>query len=135
LYGNVPSRRTDKTINYSRGWWLMPLIPALGRQRLVNFWVQDQPDLQSEFQDSQGCTEKPCLRKTKKTKQQKKTINYKIELILVSVPGCNTESGDTDLPEWLSKLLGRSEIQLHLEGAHTMCLTSCKLAIAMITNR
>ena len=45
------------------------------------------------------------------------------------------ESGDTDFPEWLSKLLGRSEIQLHLEGAHTMCLTSCKLAIAMITNR
>jgi hypothetical protein len=27
----------------------------------VDFWVRDQPDLQSEFQDSQGYTEKPCL--------------------------------------------------------------------------
>lgn len=41
----------------------------------------------------------------------------------MSGPGCNTESGDKDFPEWLSNLLG-SEIQLHLEGAHIMCLTS-----------
>jgi hypothetical protein len=38
-----------------------PLIPALGRQSQVDFWVQGQPSLQSEFQDSQGYTEKPCL--------------------------------------------------------------------------
>jgi hypothetical protein len=44
----------------------MPLIPALGRQRQVDFWVRGQPDLQSEFQDSQGYTEKPCLEKKKK---------------------------------------------------------------------
>jgi hypothetical protein len=31
-----------------------PLIPALGRQRQVDFWVRGQPGLQSEFQDSQG---------------------------------------------------------------------------------
>jgi hypothetical protein len=32
-----------------------------------------QPGLQSEFQDSQGYTEKPCLKKTKtKTKNEKK---------------------------------------------------------------
>jgi hypothetical protein len=54
-------------------WWRMPLIPTLGRQRQVDFWVQGQPGLQSEFQDSQGYTEKPCLEKTKqnKTKQNK----------------------------------------------------------------
>jgi hypothetical protein len=48
-------------------WWCMPLIPALGRQRQrqVDFWVQGQPGLQSEFQDSQGNTEKPCLEKKK----------------------------------------------------------------------
>ena len=34
-------------------WWLTPLIPALG--------VPDQPGLQSEFEDSQGYTEKRCL--------------------------------------------------------------------------
>jgi hypothetical protein len=50
-------------------WWRTPLIPALGRQRQTDFWVQGQPGLQSEFKDSQGYTEKPCLEKTK-TKQQ-----------------------------------------------------------------
>jgi hypothetical protein len=48
----------------------MPLIPALGRQRQVNFWVRGQPGLQSEFQDSQGYTEKPCLKKTKTNKKK-----------------------------------------------------------------
>jgi hypothetical protein len=38
---------------------------ALRRQRQANFWVQGQPGLQSEFQDSQGYTEKPCLKKQK----------------------------------------------------------------------
>ena len=50
-------------------WWRMPLIPALGRQKQADFWVQGQPGLQSEFQDSQGYTEKPCLKE--KTKQNK----------------------------------------------------------------
>jgi hypothetical protein len=42
----------------------MPLIPALRRQRQADFWVPPQPGLQSEFQDSQSYTEKPCLEKT-----------------------------------------------------------------------
>jgi hypothetical protein len=41
----------------------MPLIPEFGRQRQADFWVQGQPGLHSEFQDSQGYTEKPCLDK------------------------------------------------------------------------
>jgi hypothetical protein len=32
-------------------------------QRQVDFWVRGQPGLQSEFQDSQGYTEKPCFEK------------------------------------------------------------------------
>jgi hypothetical protein len=48
----------------------MPLIPALRRQRQVDFWVRGQPVLQSEFQDSQGYTEKPCLKKKKKKKKK-----------------------------------------------------------------
>jgi hypothetical protein len=36
----------------------------------VNFWVRGQPGLQSEFQDSQGYTEKPCLEKQKQQKQK-----------------------------------------------------------------
>jgi hypothetical protein len=51
------------------GWW-WPLIPALGRQRQADFWVQGQPGLQSEFQDSQGYTEKPCLKKQNKNKNE-----------------------------------------------------------------
>jgi hypothetical protein len=43
----------------------MPLIPALGRQRQADFCVRGQPGLQSEFQNSQSYTEKPCLEKLK----------------------------------------------------------------------
>jgi hypothetical protein len=53
----------------------MPLIPALGRQRQADFCVQGQPGLQSEFQNSQGYTEKPCLEKQNKTKQNKTKQN------------------------------------------------------------
>jgi hypothetical protein len=61
-------------------WRRTPLIPALGRQRQANFSVQGQPSIQSEFQDSQGYTEKPCLEKTKqnKTKTNKKRIQASI---------------------------------------------------------
>jgi hypothetical protein len=38
----------------------------------VDFWVQGQPGLQSEFQDSQSYTEEPCLEKPKKKKKKKK---------------------------------------------------------------
>jgi hypothetical protein len=56
-----PIMRSDSL--FCRAWWRTPLIPALGRQR--------QPGLQSEFQDSQSYTEKPCLEKTnKQTKRQ-----------------------------------------------------------------
>jgi hypothetical protein len=63
---------------FRRAWWCTPLIPALGRQRQVDFWVRGQPGLQSEVQDSQGYTEKPCLEKPKKqtnkqTNKQTKT--------------------------------------------------------------
>jgi hypothetical protein len=54
----------------------MPLIPALGKQRQADFWVWGQPGLQSEFQDSQGYTEEPCLQKQNKTNKQKKLNNF-----------------------------------------------------------
>jgi hypothetical protein len=60
---------------WCRAWWRMPLIPALGRQRQADFWVRGEPGLQSEFQDSQGYIEKPCLEKPKKKK--KKSYAYK----------------------------------------------------------
>ena len=67
----------------------MPLIPAVGRQRQEDFWVQGQSGLQSEFQDSQGYIEKPCLENTNKQKtqnnnknqQQKKNLKIVLEPI------------------------------------------------------
>jgi hypothetical protein len=54
----------------------MLLIPAFRRQKQVDFWVRGQSGLQSEFQDSQGYTEKPCLKtKQNKTKQNKTKQN------------------------------------------------------------
>jgi hypothetical protein len=57
-----------------QAWWHIPLIQvlALGRQRQAGFWVRGQPGLQSEFQDSQSYTEKPCLenKNNKKTNKQ-----------------------------------------------------------------
>jgi hypothetical protein len=44
--------------------------PSTRRQRQVDYWVRGQPGLQSEFQDSQGYTEKPCLEKPKKKKKK-----------------------------------------------------------------
>jgi hypothetical protein len=51
----------------------MPLIPAIGRQRQTKFSVQGQPVIQSEFQDIQGYTEKPCLELEKVPKELKGT--------------------------------------------------------------
>jgi hypothetical protein len=67
---NSLSLELTKKTSLSRAWWRTRLVPALGRQRQVDFWVQGQSGLQSEFQDSQGYTEKPCLEK-KKTKNKK----------------------------------------------------------------
>jgi hypothetical protein len=38
--------------------------------------VRGQPGLQSEFQDSQGYTMKPCLKKTNKTQKWMITVSY-----------------------------------------------------------
>ena len=56
----------------------MPIIPALERQGQADFWIWGQPGLQSEFLDSQGYTEKPCVKeKTKtKTKQNKTDLKW-----------------------------------------------------------
>ena len=54
----------------SQAWRRTPVIPALGRQRQADFWIPGQLGLQSEIQDSQGYTEKPCLKKTKNKQKE-----------------------------------------------------------------
>jgi hypothetical protein len=68
----VNQRPQHKTEHTSRAWWRTPLIPALRRQRQVDFWVRGQPGLQSELQDNQSYKKKPCLEKNKQKKQKKK---------------------------------------------------------------
>jgi hypothetical protein len=70
----------------ARQWWPTPLVLVLGRQRQVDFLVQGQPGLQSEFQDSQGYTEKPCCKgKQNKTKQQQQKKKNKKPVLYVNV--------------------------------------------------
>lgn len=55
----------------------MPLIPGAGR----SLWVRGQPNLQSEFQDSQYCyTERPCLEKEKEKTEKKKEEGRTVEV-------------------------------------------------------
>jgi hypothetical protein len=73
-------------------WWRRPLILAFGRQRQADFWVQGQPGLQSEFQDSQDYTEKPCLKKpTNQTNKQnplvKETSGWRVHRAQFKAPG------------------------------------------------
>jgi hypothetical protein len=100
----------------------MPLIPAFRRQRQVDFWVRGQPGLQSEFQDSQGYTEKPWLEKQNKTKQkvmlvmslhsnktprhQNKTFwqtftDYQRTKLKVFVNNIKTKGGAGEMAQWV----------------------------------
>jgi hypothetical protein len=53
----------------ARQWWHMPLIPALRRQRQVNFWVWGQPGLQT---GQTGLNRETLSWKTKKKEKKKK---------------------------------------------------------------
>ena len=66
--------------------------PSTQRQRQADFWVRGQPGLQSEFQDSQDYTEKPCLRKKKKIEKKKK------EMIKVLSDQRNANQNDHEIP-------------------------------------
>ena len=48
------------------------LIPALGRQRQADIWVQGQPNLHNEFWDSQGYIQKPSLENRQTDRQTDK---------------------------------------------------------------
>ena len=53
--------------------------PSTREAEAGGFLSQGQPDQQSEFQDTQGYTKKPCLEKqtSKQTNKQTKTKNQK----------------------------------------------------------
>ena len=47
-----------------------------------SLWIQGQPGLHSEFQDSQGYTEKHCLKNKNKTKQKDGTMKIRIQMTM-----------------------------------------------------
>jgi hypothetical protein len=49
--------------------------PSTQEAEQVDFWVQGQPGLQSEFQNSQGYTEKSCLEKQNEKKKESLAFN------------------------------------------------------------
>jgi hypothetical protein len=67
----------------------MPLIPALGRQKQADFWVRGQPGLQSEFQDSQGYTEKQRNLVSKNKTKQTTTKEYRNFVHSITNPHVN----------------------------------------------
>jgi hypothetical protein len=89
-------------------WWCTPLIPALGRQRKADFWVQSQPGLQSEFQDSQGYTEKPVSKNKQTNKQSYSFLFFIYKLGLTPVIAFSFVwrigiSGGISFPKYISK--------------------------------
>jgi hypothetical protein len=56
--------------------------------------VRGQPGLQSEFLDSQGYTEKPCLEKPKKKKKKKNPDLCNLNFFLLIIPRNNPSRGN-----------------------------------------
>jgi hypothetical protein len=52
---------SDKNYMWTKQRWHMPLVSALRRQRQMDLWIKRTAP-QSEFQDSQGYTDKPYLK-------------------------------------------------------------------------
>jgi hypothetical protein len=67
-----------KPVIISGQWWQTPLNPSTQEAEAGRFLRLRPAWLQTEFQDSQGYTEKPCLEKpkTKQTNKQKPVIIF-----------------------------------------------------------
>lgn len=103
---------------WARQSWHKSLVPALGRQKQVDLWVQGQPGLQSGFQDSQGYTEKLL---PWKTKQKEENIITSVINSNWHENGCNgtSPSPSISLNLVLLVLPGLRWNDPHLKGATT----------------
>jgi hypothetical protein len=90
LIGNIFFK---KSLN--QAWWRTPLIPALGRQRQADFWVQGPAWSTKEFQDSQG----PGLQRNPVWKSQKKKKMNETENTC-SPFNCSEAKEPTPSKEW-----------------------------------
>jgi hypothetical protein len=67
----------------ARWWWHMPLIPAFRIIHQADLWVRGQLGLHSEFQNSQGYTEKLLLKRHNITKQKSSYLSTTLAWLLV----------------------------------------------------
>jgi hypothetical protein len=74
-----------------------------------------QPGLQSEFQDSQGYTEKPCLKKTERERERNDAVREKLTLL----PGSYVLQRKLSLP--LSPVLGAPVLGSTCKALRTVC--------------
>jgi hypothetical protein len=68
------------------------LLKKCSRQTQADFWVRDQPGLQSEFQDSQAYTEETCL-ETPPPKKKFKVLSHQ----------GNANQNDPEIPSYTNQ--------------------------------
>jgi hypothetical protein len=87
----------------------------------VDFWVRGQPGLQSELQDSQGYTEKPCLEKPKKKKKKRLAYGFAVAVV-ASLGRSRNSKRKAGVGSWFLLMVERAEKNVWALSPRTLIL-------------